>query len=146
MLFKRLNRTDAERVFAVFQANEANIAADDVVQLEMTAASVDGVKIVQPNTSELHATVGIADAAIANGAYGLVQIYGYRSTSRILQSGSTLSFGLALAAAAGQDWLDTISLTGVAGAWLPSFVLLETAQSAIGANSTVSKKIFIRCM
>jgi len=145
MLFKRLNRSDAERVFCVFQANVANIAADDVVQLECTAASVDGVKIVQPTSAQLNAVVGIADAAIANGAYGLVQIYGYRSTSRILQSGSTLPIGVALVAAAGQDWLDTISLTG-AGAYLPGFVLLETAQSAIGANSTTSKKIFIRCM
>ena len=146
MLFKRLNRTDAERVFSVFQANVANIAADDVVQLEMTAASVDGVKIVQPTSAQLNGTVGIADAAIANGAYGLVQIYGYRSTSRILQSGSTLPIGVALVPVAAQDWLDTLSLAGLAGLAFPLFTLLETAQSAIGANSTVSKKIFIRAM
>ena len=146
MLFKRLNRTDAERVFSVFQANVANIAADDVVQLEMTAASVDGVKIVQPTAAQLNGVVGIADAAIANGAYGLVQIYGYRSTSRILQSGSTLPIGVALVPVAAQDWLDTLSLAGLAGLAFPGFTLLETAQSAIGANSTVSKKIFIRMM
>ena len=145
MLFKRLNRTDAERVFSVFQANVAGIAADDVVQLEFTAASVDGVKIIQPTSAQLNGTVGIADAAIANGAYGLVQIYGYRSTSRVLKSGSTLALGVGLAAVAAQDWLETRPLQTDAQ-FLPSFVLLETQQSAIGANSTVSSKIFIRCM
>lgn len=145
MLFKRLNRDAGERVFQVMQANAANIAADDVVQLEFTAASVDGVKICQPTSAQLNGVVGIADAAIANGAFGLVQIYGYRSTSRVLLSGSTLPLGVALVAVAAQDWLDTISLAG-AGCYLPAFTLLETAASAIGANSTASKKIFIRCM
>ncbi len=145
MQFKRLNRSDGEKVFVVMQANEANIAADDVVSLELTAASIDGVKICRPVSAQLNAVVGVADAAIANGAYGLVQVYGYRSTSRILQSGSTLPIGVALIAVAAQDWLDTISLAG-AGAYLPAFTLLETAASAAGANSTTSKKIFIRCM
>ena len=145
MLFKRLNRTAAETVFAVFQANVAGIAADDVVQLELTAASVDGVKIIQPTSAQLNATVGLADAAIANGAYGLVQIYGYRSTSRVLKSGSTLALGVGLAAVAGQDWLETRALE-TSAQFLPAFVLLETQISAIGANSTVSSKIFIRCM
>ena len=143
MLFKRLNQSDPERVFAVFQANAAGIAADDVVQLELTAASVDGVKIIQPTTAQVHATVGIADAAIANAAYGLVQIYGYRSTSRILSSGASLTLGVALGAIAGQDYLD--SLASVSPAFLPAFVLLETAAST-GTSATVTRKVFIRCM
>lgn len=145
MLFKRLNRTDAERVFSVFQANEANIAADDVVALELTAASVDGVKITQPVAASLGSVVGIADAAISNGAYGLVQIYGYRSTSRVLQTGTSLTAGLTfLAPVASQDYLS--SGNTVPAAYLPAFVLLESASSAPGANSTTSKKIFIRAM
>jgi len=145
VLFKRVNRDAAEQVFIVMQANEAGVAADDVVQLELTAASVDGVKVVQPNSAELNATVGIADAAIGNGAFGLVQIYGYRSTSRVLQTGSTLALGVVLGPVAGSDMLATTASVGL-GAYLPTFVLLETAISAIGPDSTVSKKIFIRCM
>ena len=101
MLFQRLNKENPERIFQLMQANEANVAADDVVQLELTAASVDGVKIVQPNTGELNATVGIADAAIGNGNFGLVQIFGYRSTSRVLQTGTSLTLGVALGLAHG---------------------------------------------
>ena len=143
MIFKRVNRSDAERVFAVFQANEASIAADDVVGLELAAASVDGVKISQVAATEEHATVGIADAAIANGAYGLVQIYGYRSTSRINTTGATLTPGVALGAVAGQDYMETKA--SIAGAWMPVFVLLESAAST-GTTATVSKKVFIRAM
>src|SRR3990167_9299867 len=145
MLFKRLNRTDAERVFAVFQANETGVAADDVVSLELTAASLDGVKVTQPVTASLTAVVGIADAAIANGAYGLVQIYGYRSTSRVLQTGTSLTAGLTvLAPVNAQDYLS--SGATVPAGYLPAFVLLNSQSSAPGANSTTSAKIFIRTM
>lgn len=143
MIFKRVNRTDAERVFVVFQANEASIAADDVVGLEFAAASVDGVKISQVAATEEHGTLGVADAAIANGSYGLVQVYGYRSTSRINTTGATLTPGAAMGVAAGQDYLETKA--SIAPAWLPAFVLLESAAST-GTTATVSKKIFIRCM
>ena len=142
MLFKRLNRTDAERVFVVMQANVANIAADDVVSLETNASSVDGVKINQPATAIIaqHCVVGVADAAIANGAYGLVQIYGYRSTSRVLASNGDQALAVALAPVSGQDYLSSfVSSTAI----YPQFVLLESATSS---NGTVSKKIFIRCM
>jgi hypothetical protein len=143
MIFKRVNRTDAERVFVVFQANEASIAADDVVGLELAAASVDGVKISQVAATEEHATVGVADAAIANGSYGLVQVYGYRSTSRINTTGATLTPGVALGAVAGADYLETKA--SIAPPWMPIFTLLESAAST-GTTATVSKKIFIRAM
>ena len=145
MLFKRLNRTDAERIFSVFKANEANIAADDVVALELTAASLDGVNIAQPAAASLTAVVGVADAAIANGAYGLVQIYGYRSTSRVLTTGTSLTAGLTiLAPVAAQDYLS--SGATVPAGYLPAFVLLNSQSSSPGANSTVSAKIFSRAM
>lgn len=144
MLFKRLNRSDAERVFCVFQANVAGIAADDVVQLELNATSVDGVKIIQPTAAQLWATVGIADAAIGNGGYGLVQIYGYRSTSRILLTGTSLTAGCVLGPVAASDYLQSQATVPIG--YLPAFVLLESASSAAGATDSVSKKVFIRAM
>lgn len=144
MIFRRINRDSPEQIFIVVRANEAGVAADDVLQLELTAASVDGVYVVQPNTGELNATIGIADAAIANAAYGLAQIYGYRSTARVLQTGATLTLGVALGPTAGSDMLQTVA--SIAPAYMPAFVLLETAASAAGADSTISKKIFIRAM
>ena len=143
MIFKRLNRTAAEQIFAVFQANASGIAADDVVSLETTAASVDGVKVIQPGTAlaAAHAVVGIADSAIGNGSYGLVQIFGYRSTSRIILTDSTQSaLAQALKAVSAQDYLSTVASTvGV----VPFAVLLESL--AIG-TTTASAKIFLRMM
>ena len=144
MLWKRLNRTAPETVFAVFQANAAGIAADDVVQLELTAASVDGVKIIQPATSNLKAVVGVADAAIGNGAYGLVQIFGYRSTSRLGPTDSTqTSLGQCLTPVAGQDYFSTI--TSLGGNGYPIAVLLESMTTGTSSD-TVSKKILLRAM
>lgn len=142
MIFKRLNRTEPERIFVVMQANEANIAADDVVCLESTAASVDGVKVIQPATAlqAAHSVVGVADAAIANGAYGLVQVFGYRSTSRIVTTNSDYALNIALTPSSGQDYLSTVASTvGV----VPLAVLLESQTSSTG---TVSKKVFLRAL
>src|SRR5262245_13738274 len=142
MIFKRLNRTAAESVFAVFKANESGISANDVVVL-VTGATADGVAVAQNITSTIPATVGVADAAIANGAYGLVQVYGYRSASRIETSGATLTAGATLYPKASTDVLLTLANpTGV----LPSFVLLETGASTSSATTELSEKIFIRCM
>lgn len=144
MIFKRINRSSPEQVFAVFQANASGIAADDVVQLELTAASVDGVKVIQPATANLKAVVGVADAAIANGDFGLVQIFGYRSTSRIGPTDSTqTSLGQCLTPVAGADYFSTI--TSLGGNGYPIAVLLESMTTGTSSD-TVSKKIFLRAM
>lgn len=144
MLGKRLNRTGAEQLFMVVQANAAGIAGDDVLQLELTAASLDGVKVIQPATANLKAVVGVADAAIANGAYGLCQIYGYRSTSRLGPTSDTQSsLGQCLTPVAGQDYFSTI--TSLGGNGYPIAVLLESMATGTSSD-TVSKKIFLRAM
>ena len=143
MIFKRLNRTAGEQIFLVFQANVSGIAADDVVGLETAAASVDGIKINQPATAVLaaHAVVGVADSAIANGSYGLVQVYGPRSTSRIILTDSTQSsLAQALKAVSGQDYFSTVASTvGV----VPFAVLLESLTTG---TTTASQKVFLRMM
>jgi len=147
MLFKRVNRDQPERVFVTFQANEAGIAADDVVQLELTAASVDGVKVVQPNSAELQAYIGVADAAIASGAFGLVQVGGYRSTSRIFATNTSIALAQLLVPTAGQDYLASVASSTTSSADVvlqPAMaVLLETIAST-SASATISKKIWIR--
>jgi hypothetical protein len=143
MIFKRLNRTSPEQVFAVFQAAEAGISADDPVQID--TSSQDGVAVEQPATSAAEATnltIGVADAAIANGAYGLVQIYGYRSTGRVLALLTSIAAGVALRPVSDVDYFETAA-AHVAIA--PNFALVASvAQSA--STGTVSTKIFIRCM
>lgn len=149
MIFQRVNRTDPERIFVVMQANASGIAKDDVVALETTAGSADGIKIVQPASGQLFATLGVADNAIANADYGLVQVYGYRSTSRIFQTNTSIDTATPLVAVAGQDYWQSVassttSTSNVTGQPVLA-VLLESVASS-SASASISCKIFIRAL
>lgn len=148
MLFKRLNRTDPEQIFMVVLNNEgAAMVADQTVQLEVASASVDGVRARDMDTGNLFCFLGVADAAIADGAYGLIQIYGYRSSSIILTTDTSITTGIPLVPVAGQDYFSSIvsSTTSSANVTLqPVFaVLLESITTSTG---TVSRKVFLRAM
>lgn len=148
MIFKRLNRTSPEQVFAVFKANEAGISSDDPVAVSVTggAAAADGVGVEQPTGSApqaINTFVGVADAAIGNGAYGLVQIYGYRSTSRVLQQLSSVAAGVGLYPVSDQDFLASGSLAAMIAA--PVATLLDSIPTS-GSTTSYSAKIFLRCM
>ena len=139
MIFQRLNRTDPERVFMVMRSNET-MAADDAVALETNSDSIDGVRVRLPDTGLLHTFIGIADAAITSGNYGLIQVYGYRSTSRVFQTNTSIDTGVVITPVAGAAYVQSFASSNV-----PYGVLLETIVSSSVSN-TVSRKIFIRAM
>ena len=148
MLFQRTNRSDPERVFIVVLSNEAQ-AADDACQWELASASIDGVKVRAPDTGNLYAFVGIADAAIASGAYGLVQTYGYRSTSRLFQTNTSIDTGQPLVPVAGAVYLQSISSLTTSSSDVtlqPVFAVLGESIISSSASATVSRKIFLRAM
>ena len=148
MLFKRVNRTDPEQIFIVVLNNEgAALNANQTCQWEIASASVDGVKVRDMDTANLYAFAGIADAAIADQAYGLIQIYGYRSTSLVLTTDTSITTGVALVAVAAQDYLQSENTVYTSSAnftrtpiWA---VLLESITTSTG---NVSRKIFMRSM
>lgn len=155
MIFQRVNRTDPERVFIVARNSEGStLNADDVAAWETASASVDGVRVRQPDTAHAGSIVGIIDAAITDQSYGLVQVYGYRSTSRIFQTNTSQDTGdfmeASLAAAhlssydSSQSITSTtdVSITHRPGPW---FVLAETIASS-SASSTISARMFVRCL
>ena len=151
MLFKRINRDLPEQVFVAVQANEGTaIPKDAVVQLDIGTA-VDGVKVVQPNTGELHAFVGVADQAVADQDYGLAQVYGYRSSSLVFQTGTTMAAGLPLVPTAGQNYMQTAassftfaSNTTVSVTQVPYMAVLAESVTSVTASAAVSAKVFIR--
>lgn len=126
----------------VIRAGEAGVAADDTLQLSVATASNDGTQVEQPSSALLasHLFIGVADAAIANGAYGLCQVYGYRSTSRVLASNADQAAGVALAAVSDQDYLSSFASTANV---TPLAVLIASATSS---NGSVSRAIFLRAM
>ena len=57
-------------------------------------ASVDGVRVTQCTSTELSAYAGVADADIANSAYGLIQVYGYRSAVFVKRSANSATIAV----------------------------------------------------
>lgn len=123
----------------VMRSNES-CSADDAVALETNSDSIDGVRVRQPDTGLLATFIGIADAAITSGSYGLVQVYGYRSTSRVFQTNTSIDTGVVITPVAGAAYVQSFASSNV-----PYGVLLETIVSSSVSN-TVSRKVFIRAM
>ena len=148
MVIKRLNRTDPERIFVAVLCNEAN-SADDAVALETASASIDGIKVRQPDTGLLYTFVGLSDASLASGSYGLVQIYGYRSTSRVFQTNTSIDTGVVLVPTAAAAYLQSTASSTTSSANVtqqPIYAaLLETIASTV-SSVTISAKVFLRAM
>lgn len=148
MLFQRVNRSDPEKIFMVMQNNEgAQLDKDSTCQLELDSASIDGVKVRAPDTGNLYAFIGVVDANITNGDYGLVQVYGYRSSSKLLTTDTSIATGAALVPVAGQVYFASVATTVASNTTVtlqPIFAVL--GESVTTSTGTVSRKVFLRSM
>ena len=98
MLFKRISRSSAEVVFIVVKnVSGSTITAGYSVVFDV-GASVDGVRVTQASGTDLGAYAGVADADIADSAFGLLQVYGYRAAVfvKTIAGSSTYSAGAGL--------------------------------------------------
>jgi hypothetical protein len=93
MLFQRINRSDAEKIFIVCQNVSGSTMTAGYAAAFDTGSSVDGVRVSQPTKDAINAFAGVADADIANNAYGLIQVYGYRSSIYISSSAGSSATG-----------------------------------------------------
>lgn len=87
MLFQRINRSDPEKIFLVVYNSYSTAALSNgqAVQWDFTT-DADGVGVTRPTARATNggvATAGVAAEAIAAGAYGLIQVYGYHSAVRV---------------------------------------------------------------
>lgn len=88
MRFQQINRQDAERVFvAVKNVTGASVSPGQVLVDDVSAP--DGVRCSKPATATLSLCRGVVNSGvdgntnIANGDYGEVQAYGYRSQAYV---------------------------------------------------------------
>ena len=86
MLFRRISRTDPEKVFviAMNSYSTASLTNGQVVQWDFLT-DVDGVGLSRPSgmaTNLGSAVAGVAAETIAHEAYGLIQVYGYHAAVR----------------------------------------------------------------
>ena len=145
MLFKRVSRASAEQVFIVVQnVSGGTLTAGYSCCFEL--GSVDGVRVTQPATAFLQAFAGVADADIADNAYGLIQVYGYRSSayiSRSTEKATAAGVELELLTA---NW----GLSPVGGAissgQTKAFAFLCEAVTSSASASYTTAKVFIRAL
>ena len=151
MIFQRLSRTDPERVFVVVRNTEGSaLPANTCVNWETASASLDGVAVRQPDTGQAYLFAGVVDAQIAAADYGLLQVYGYRSSGVALyQSGTSIDTGAAVVASAGVGYAVTVATTVAASDAVTlhviPMVLAESVQT-VAASATTAKKVFIRAL
>lgn len=94
MLFQRINRTNPEKVFIVARNSysSASLTNGQAVIWDWTT-DCDGVGVTvataTTNVSGGQDVAGVAVETIASGDYGLLQVYGYHSATRVRTQTST---------------------------------------------------------
>lgn len=142
MIFKRINRTSAETVFIVVKNVSGSTMTAGYSCVFDLSASVDGVRVTQVTSEDLQAFAGVADADIANGEYGLVQVYGYRSAALIWYSSTARTAGNPLKLKASTWALDADN--AASGTACFGFLAEDRALSA--TSSQINAKVFIRAL
>jgi len=87
MLFQRINRSDPEKVFLVVKNGYSTAALTNGQCVAWKYASGgDGVQVTLAGAETSHmgfAAAGVVAETIAIGGYGLLQVYGYHSETRV---------------------------------------------------------------
>ena len=143
MLFKRVSRTSAEQVFMVVQNVCGSTMTAGYACVFDCGASVNGVRVTKPETTDMQAFAGIVDADIANSAYGLVQVYGYRSSVYIYSSTGSSVTGDNLTVV-GDEW--GLTPAASAGTSKAFGFLCEAVALSTSSQYHTTKKAFIRAL
>jgi len=148
MIFKQSNRSDPEQIFIVCRnTSGAAISANVPVGYEVDAVS-DGNSVSHCVTAEMSLFAGITDAIMADDAYGLVQVYGYRASAWCSAAGISAGHvaGTPLLPTTGALYFETTTSSAVAASGF-KFVHLFEAIAASAAYSTIRQwKVFVRAL
>jgi hypothetical protein len=143
MLFKRISRDNAEVAYVVVKNVSGSTMTAGYSGVFDVGASTDGVRVTQASSTDLQAYAGVADSDIANNAYGLVQVYGYRSSLYIYSSTGSSVAGDELTVVANEWGLTPQATSGDA----KSFGFLCEAVSASSSSQYhTTAKGFIRAL
>ena len=103
MLFKRISRSDPEKIFVVVMNSYATASlTNGQAVIWDFATDANGVSVTMPSAIATNlglAAAGIVAETIAHEEYGLVQVYGYHSAvrARVYTSGGNIAAGTPLA-------------------------------------------------
>lgn len=143
MWFQRINREDAEKVFAsVYNVAGATVTGNYPVVWDITS-SVDGLRVSKPATATLSLFVGVATADIVDSAYGKVQVYGYRSSAFITNDTSNAIAAGDILIPVNAQWhlARSAASDGKTG-----FIYAAEAYATATTPSAANKKVLIRAL
>lgn len=143
MIFKRVGRTSAEKVYMVVQNVSGSTLTQGYSCVFDTGANVDGVRVTQASTTDVQAYAGVADSSIANNDYGLIQVYGYNPSIYIYSSTGSSATGDNLVAV-GANWGVTPA-TSVGTAKAFGF-LCQAITASSSSQYYTTAKAFIRAL
>ena len=144
MLFKRTSRSQPEVVYMVVQNVSGSTITAGYSCVFDVGANVDGVRVTQVSSTTLQAYAGVADSDISNNSYGLVQVYGYRSSAFIYSSAGSSAAGDNLITVASQWGLQPATTGATAKAF--GFLCAAITASTNSSNFTTTAKVFIRAL
>lgn len=144
MLFKRISRSTPEQVFVVAKNVSGSTMTAGYSCVWDVSATVDGVNVTIANTADLGCFAGVADSNIANNAYGLIQVYGYRATTYVYSSTGSSAAGEGLNTVNG-EWGLTPSAASSASAKSFAF-LCEAVAGSSSSRYHLNAKAFIRAL
>lgn len=145
MLFKRVSRAQAETVFMVVKNVAGSTLTAGYACVFDVSASVDGVRVTQASTTDVQSFAGVADSSIADGAYGLIQVYGYRASAYIYSSTGSSAAGDILQPVGASWGLTPVGVTNPAPSKSYGFLCEAVAGSSSSRYNTTAKA-FIRAL
>ncbi|WP_286818758.1 hypothetical protein [Desulfobacter sp. UBA2225] len=145
MLFKSASRSDAEKVFVVVK-NVSGGTLTGGYSCVWDTSTADGVRVTQNAATTLTLFAGVADADIANNGYGLIQVYGYRSSAYISYSSVSIVIGDALGAGLAANWGLERKAAGSAGSAVAYAAAMEAVASSTAVAHYTTAKVFIRAL
>ncbi len=143
MLFKRVSRAAAEQVFVVVKNVSGSTITAGYSCVFDVSSSVDGVRVTQAGSANLQGYAGVADADIADSAYGLIQVYGYRSSVYIYSSTGSSAAGDNLTVVASKWGLTPATTAGASKAF---GFLCEAITASTSSQYHLNAKAFIRAL
>ena len=151
MLFKRITRSSAEKIFIVCKNSysTASLTEGQAVNWDFIT-DVDGVGVTLPQARATNGGIGIAGivaGTIVAGSYGLLQVYGYHSAVRVrtLTGGSPAGAKgspLAINVAGSVFCLETVA-TGSTSLLVKQCGFLLAAQASFTTKAVAA---FLKCL
>lgn len=141
MQFAQILRSDPEKVFAqVRNISGAAISAGIPVEWDVVTAT-DGNAVTAAKSGSLASLfAGVSDASMADSAYGLIQVYGFRTSAYVSAASAGSTPGTFLQPVSGIFTDATMSAATTSGHQYVT--LMETVASSATANASV----FIRAL